>query len=142
MPSLLKALGLLMVCTAAQAGTAPILLEACNLFDERDKRLACLRAANGLGADAPATHPGTSRGSGPATVPAAMPHALGSFDGTAAAARSSGPSGARHVSGSGNGNGNGVRSPARASGGATCYTGPRGGTYTITASGRKNYGGC
>jgi len=24
----------------------------------------------------------------------------------------------------------------------TCYTGPRGGTYTITASGRKNYGGC
>lgn len=24
----------------------------------------------------------------------------------------------------------------------TCYTGPRGGTYTITASGKKNYGGC
>lgn len=24
----------------------------------------------------------------------------------------------------------------------TCYTGPRGGTYTITPSGRKNYGGC
>ncbi|VAV92696.1 hypothetical protein MNBD_ALPHA07-2083 [hydrothermal vent metagenome] len=23
-----------------------------------------------------------------------------------------------------------------------CYTGPRGGTYTITSSGRKNYGGC
>jgi len=23
-----------------------------------------------------------------------------------------------------------------------CYTGPRGGTYTITASGNKNYGGC
>ncbi|MGO4307448.1 YHYH domain-containing protein [Cupriavidus sp. RAF12] len=30
----------------------------------------------------------------------------------------------------------------RAGGGRTCYTGPRGGTYTITASGRKNYGGC
>jgi len=28
------------------------------------------------------------------------------------------------------------------SAGQTCYTGPRGGTYTITASGRKNYGGC
>ncbi|WP_183035973.1 YHYH domain-containing protein [Cupriavidus sp. UME77] len=28
------------------------------------------------------------------------------------------------------------------SSGQTCYTGPRGGTYTITASGRKNYGGC
>lgn len=26
--------------------------------------------------------------------------------------------------------------------GPTCYAGPRGGTYTITASGRKNYGGC
>lgn len=26
--------------------------------------------------------------------------------------------------------------------GRTCYRGPRGGTYTITASGNKNYGGC
>lgn len=26
--------------------------------------------------------------------------------------------------------------------GATCYVGPRGGTYTITKSGRKNYSGC
>jgi hypothetical protein len=24
----------------------------------------------------------------------------------------------------------------------TCFTGPRGGTYTITPSGRKNYKGC
>lgn len=24
----------------------------------------------------------------------------------------------------------------------TCFTGPRGGTYTITSSGRKNYNGC
>jgi hypothetical protein len=23
-----------------------------------------------------------------------------------------------------------------------CHVGPRGGTYTITASGRKNYAGC
>lgn len=30
-------------------------------------------------------------------------------------------------------------SSARASG---CYTGPRGGRYTITSSGKKNYGGC
>lgn len=28
------------------------------------------------------------------------------------------------------------------SGGHTCYVGPRGGTYTITKSGRKNYAGC
>ena len=27
-------------------------------------------------------------------------------------------------------------------GGSTCYVGPRGGTYTITKSGRKNYVGC
>lgn len=26
--------------------------------------------------------------------------------------------------------------------GPTCYVGPRGGTYTITKSGRKNYAGC
>lgn len=26
--------------------------------------------------------------------------------------------------------------------GLTCYTGPRGGTYTLTASGNKNYSGC
>jgi hypothetical protein len=26
--------------------------------------------------------------------------------------------------------------------GPKCYTGPRGGTYTITKSGRKNYKGC
>jgi hypothetical protein len=25
---------------------------------------------------------------------------------------------------------------------STCYTGPRGGTYTITPSGNKNYRGC
>ena len=31
---------------------------------------------------------------------------------------------------------------ARSTGGQTCYTGPRGGTYTLTASGRKNYSGC
>lgn len=27
-------------------------------------------------------------------------------------------------------------------GGPTCFTGPRGGTYTITKSGHKNYSGC
>jgi hypothetical protein len=31
---------------------------------------------------------------------------------------------------------------SRRGGGPTCHVGPRGGTYTITASGRKNYGGC
>lgn len=32
--------------------------------------------------------------------------------------------------------------PKASSSGVVCYTGPRGGTYTITASGRKNYSGC
>jgi len=34
------------------------------------------------------------------------------------------------------------RLPTNGSGRPTCYTGPRGGTYTLTASGRKNYSGC
>ena len=32
------------------------------------------------------------------------------------------------------------RPPVRT--GRRCFVGPRGGTYTLTASGRKNYGGC
>lgn len=40
---------------------------------------------------------------------------------------------------------NAARAPSAiysAPSGKTCYTGPRGGTYTITKSGKKNYGGC
>ncbi|WP_407065406.1 YHYH domain-containing protein [Cupriavidus numazuensis] len=37
---------------------------------------------------------------------------------------------------------NALAAPRTTGSGLTCYTGPRGGTYTITASGRKNYGGC
>ena len=32
--------------------------------------------------------------------------------------------------------------PRTTSSGQTCHVGPRGGTYTITGNGRKNYGGC
>jgi hypothetical protein len=32
--------------------------------------------------------------------------------------------------------------PTTSTGGKICYVGPRGGTYTLTASGKKNYGGC
>ncbi len=35
-----------------------------------------------------------------------------------------------------------TRTPRRPRYTPTCYTGPRGGTYTITASGNRNYGGC
>lgn len=37
---------------------------------------------------------------------------------------------------------NALAAPRKTGSGQTCYTGPRGGTYTITASGRKNYSGC
>lgn len=33
-------------------------------------------------------------------------------------------------------------SAAPTSSNQTCFVGPRGGTYTITRSGKKNYGGC
>lgn len=32
--------------------------------------------------------------------------------------------------------------PSKKVSGQTCFVGPRGGTYTITKSGRKNYSGC
>jgi hypothetical protein len=35
-----------------------------------------------------------------------------------------------------------IYKPARTYRSSGCYVGPRGGTYTITASGNKNYGGC
>ena len=35
-----------------------------------------------------------------------------------------------------------IRISESRSSGSRCYTGPRGGTYTLTASGNKNYGGC
>ncbi len=34
------------------------------------------------------------------------------------------------------------RAPVQRSASRTCYVGPRGGTYTITSSGNKNYSGC
>jgi hypothetical protein len=32
--------------------------------------------------------------------------------------------------------------PSTLPGAPVCHVGPRGGTYTITSSGRRNYGGC
>lgn len=54
-----------------------------------------------------------------------MPQAAYAVPATAAPTRSAATSGSSRTVGS-----------------QTCYTGPRGGTYTITASGRKNYSGC
>ena len=35
-----------------------------------------------------------------------------------------------------------IATPRRTYSSSRCYTGPRGGRYTISASGRRNYGGC
>jgi hypothetical protein len=101
--------------------TPPILLEACNAMEPAAKRLECLRAANGTGAPTAATDSGSR---------AAAPQSIYSPSNSASKATSTSAQAA----------------PAPGSsytvGGKTCYVGPRGGTYTITASGRKNYSGC
>lgn len=96
----------------AQAEVAPILVEACNLFQLPGKRAQCLRAAE-QSATSTTNSTGQQRNFAASSV-------RNSASSSAAAKAST----------------------ARSSGGATCYTGPRGGTYTITASGRKNYNGC
>lgn len=105
-----------LVATApAWAQTPSILLEACSVMEPASKRLECLRAANG------AASSGTTR-------PAPAPQAL--YSPTSVAPRAAMPS---------------PSAPSSSSysvGGRACYVGPRGGTYTITASGRKNYSGC
>ena len=113
MRGFIRIFGLLTMASTAQASTPPILLEACNLFDDRAKRLECLRAANGQ-------TPSAQTRQTPAQT--ATPNALAGFHSAPSPSRS--------------------QAASRSSGGATCYTGPRGGTYTITASGRKNYNGC
>ena len=98
--------------TLLHAEVAPILLEACNAMQPATKRMECLRAANAVRQDAGPAYRGS-------TTPQAVfiaPQATKTSRVTSAAPRSTG--------------------------GQTCYTGPRGGTYTITASGRKNYSGC
>ena len=105
----------LVAAAPAWAQTPSILLEACSAMEPASKRLECLRAANGAA-------------SGGTTRMASAPQAL--YSPTAAAPRAAMPS---------------TSPPSGSSysvGGRTCYVGPRGGTYTITASGRKNYSGC
>lgn len=105
----------LVAAAPAWAQTPSILLEACSAMEPASKRLECLRAANG------AASGGTVRSASPSQAP---------YSPTAVAPRgamlsTSPPSGSSY-----------------SVGGRTCYVGPRGGTYTITASGRKNYSGC
>jgi hypothetical protein len=101
------------VSMPALAQTPAILLEACNAMEPASKRLECLRAAAGT-RSVPATVYG-----GTPSVPQVPPSASRSLSANTYR-----------------------QTPPRAASSQTCYTGPRGGTYTITASGRKNYSGC
>ena len=105
---------MLLAPLSAAAQVPAILIEACSLLDSAPKRIECLQAANRTAA------PGT-----------------GSYSAQPAySAKPSGnPSGAAQFAPSPN-------TSFTVPGGQTCFVGPRGGTYTITKSGRKNYGGC
>jgi len=114
-PAVFNALLALSALTAlgpSCAATPAILLEACNAMEPARKRLECLRVANDLSRG---TFDTSSSSAG------AAPQSLYS------------PSKPRAALSAGRN---------YAVGGRTCYVGPRGGTYTITASGRKNYNGC
>jgi hypothetical protein len=105
-------LGLLVGVASAQVPT--VLLEACNALEPASKRLECLRAAN------QSTQPGSS---GAASHPAYRP------------SPQTPPANTYNFAPKPN-------TSYSAPSGKTCFVGPRGGTYTITKSGKKNYGGC
>lgn len=105
-------LGLLVEMACAQVPI--VLLEACNALEPASKRLECLRAAN---------QKAELGSGGAAPQPAYRPPPQ------------SPPANSYHF----------VPTPNTsysAPSGKTCFVGPRGGTYTITKSGKKNYGGC
>ena len=91
-----------------------VLIEACSQLEPVSRRVECLKAANG---QSPA------RSSTLAPQPAYAPPA-----------QYPSPSGAQFAPA--------PNTSYTSPGGKTCYVGPRGGTYTITKSGKKNYGGC
>lgn len=92
-----------------------ILIEACSLLEPAAKRVECLKVAN--------------RQSATGTTTGYAPQSLYSTKSKSSAVKPSNqPSLPRASLGS--------------LSGQTCFVGPRGGTYTITKSGRKNYGGC
>lgn len=97
----------------AAAEVPPILIEACSMLESASKRIECLQVAN----QQPQGLSGTNR-----PTPIHAP----SYLATPAAAMPVAP----------------TRSSGYTAGSSTCHVGPRGGTYTITKSGKKNYGGC
>lgn len=106
---------LLALCAEFATAQVPsVLLEACSALEPASKRLECLRAANQN------AQPGTS---GAASQPAYRPPTPSS------------PSTSYNFTPAPN-------TSYLAPSGKTCFVGPRGGTYTVTKSGKKNYGGC
>lgn len=91
-----------------------VLIEACSQLEPASKRVECLKAANGQAPARSSTQAPQSAYAPPAQYPS--------------------PSGAQFAPT--------PNTSYTGPGGKTCYVGPRGGTYTITKSGRKNYGGC
>lgn len=105
----------LLPATHAIAQVPDVMLEACSLLESPSKRVECLRAAN-------------SR-SGPST---AYSPPVQSFIATPA----------NRASANRTPNVQSAAAPSYGAADGTCHVGPRGGAYTITKSGRKNYGGC
>jgi hypothetical protein len=105
---------LALVTGTAMAQVPAVLLEACNALEPAAKRLECLRAANQK------AQPGSV---GATPQPAYRP------------SPQSPPANSYNFAPSPN-------TSYSAPSGKTCFVGPRGGTYTITKSGKKNYGGC
>lgn len=98
----------------ATAQVPAVLLEVCSALEPAAKRLECLRAANGN-----AQAGSTGAVPQPAYRPPTPSPGANSYNFAPTPNTS-------------------YSSPS----GKTCFVGPRGGTYTITKSGKKNYGGC
>lgn len=108
-------LAALFTATHAVAEVPDVMLEACSLLDTPNKRVECLRAAN-------------SRSGPSAAYSAPVQSFMAIPANRARASRTS--------------NVQSAAAPSYGAANGTCHVGPRGGTYTITKSGRKNYGGC
>lgn len=111
----LVGLAMLAVSPAYVLAQVPaILLEACSQLEPASKRIECLKVANGQ-----------TQARSSSQIPQSA---------YAPPTRTTSPSAAQFAPAPNTS----YTSPS----GKTCYVGPRGGTYTITKSGKKNYGGC
>lgn len=115
--------GLACMSLSAFAQIPSVLLEACNMLEPAAKRLECLNKANEssrpVRQSPPVGQPSWKQPQ-PGQPLYAQPGGL------QAAPQAGAAPGSSYMMPNGN----------------ICYVGPRGGTYTITKSGRKNYSGC